>query len=157
MHHARKGDVQLPWPAAASLRAATHGIEMTWTTLPAMFVETLPLAVVGGAALAGPSPGVGEGRRRLSFVAVRDVAAYNVAALSRTCRRTRRWSSVDPEPLTWRDIVAVFADALDHDVPVRTLPPGTVPGMPDVVSGVLTALETHDSPWTAARWPRRTA
>jgi NADH dehydrogenase len=67
---------------------------MTWTALqPNMFMETSPLAVVGGPALAGrPVTLIGEGLRRHSFVALRDVAAYAVAVLATGSPRTRHWS-----------------------------------------------------------------
>lgn len=122
---------------------------MTWTTLqPNMFMETLPLTVVGRPALAGqPVTLVGEGRRLHSFVALRDVAAYAVAVLTRKESDNRTLVIGGPQPLSMRDVVAAFAHELDRDIPVRTLPPGTpVPGMPDAVSGLLTALETYDSP-----------
>jgi uncharacterized protein YbjT (DUF2867 family) len=122
---------------------------MTWTALqPNMYMETLPLAVVGGPALAGqPVTLVGEGRRRHSFVALRDVAAYAVAVLANRESENQTLVIGGPQPLSLQDIVATFAKELDRDVPVRTLPLGTpVPDMPDAVSGLLTALETYDSP-----------
>lgn len=52
-----------------------------------------------------------------------------------------------PQPLSWRDIIAAFAQQLGREVPVRTVPSGQpVPGMPDFVAGLLSALETYDSP-----------
>jgi NADH dehydrogenase len=122
---------------------------MTWTALrPNMYMETLPLAVVGGPALAGqPVTLIGEGRRRHSFVALRDVAAYVVAALANRESENQTLVIGGPQPLSLRDIVATFAEELGRDVSVRTLPPGSpVPGMPDAISGLLTALETYDSP-----------
>lgn len=126
-----------------------HASGMTWTALqPNMFMETLPLAVVGGPALAGqPVTLLGEGRRHHSFVALRDVVGYAVAALANRDSENRTLVIGGPQPLSLRDIVAAFAHELEHDIPVRTLPMGTrVPGLPDAVSGLLTALETYDSP-----------
>jgi uncharacterized protein YbjT (DUF2867 family) len=133
---------------------------MTWTALqPNMYMETLPLAVVGGPALAGqPVTLVGEGRRRHSFVAIHDVAAYAVAALAKGESENQTLVIGGPQPLSLQDIVATFAQELGRDIPVRTLPPGTpVPGMPDAVSGLLTALETYDSPIDSRHWQPATA
>lgn len=126
-----------------------HASGMTWTALqPNMFMEILPLAVVSGPALAGqPVTLLGEGRRHHSFVALRDVVGYAVAALANRDSENRTLVIGGPQPLSLRDIVAAFARELEHDIPVRTLPMGTrVPGLPDAVSGLLTALETYDSP-----------
>lgn len=122
---------------------------MAWTILqPNMFMDKLPLMVVGGPALAGrPVTLVGEGRRRHSMVAMRDVAAYAVAALERQEAVGQTLLIGGPEPISWRDVVAAFEQELGRDVPVKTVPLGLpVPGMPDWLSQVLTALETYDSP-----------
>lgn len=122
---------------------------MAWTILqPNMFMDKLPLMVVGGPALAGrPVTLVGEGRRRHSMVAMRDVAAYAVAALERQEAVGQTLLIGGPEPISWRDVVAAFEQELGRDVPVKTVPLGQpVPGMPDWLSQVLTALETYDSP-----------
>lgn len=122
---------------------------MAWTILqPNMFMDKLPLMVVGGPALAGrPVTLVGEGRRRHSMVAMRDVAAYAVAALERQEAVGQTLLIGGPEPISWRDMVAAFEQELGRDVPVKTVPLGQpVPGMPDWLSQVLTALETYDSP-----------
>jgi NADH dehydrogenase len=105
-----------------------------------MFMETSPLAVVGGPALAGrPVTLIGEGLRRHSFVALRDVAANAVAVLANRESENQTLVIGGPQPLSWRDIVATFAKELGRDVPVRTLPLGTpVPDMPAVVSELLT-------------------
>ena len=122
---------------------------MDWTILqPNLFMDTWVPAVVSGPALAGePVTIVGDGRRRHSFVAARDVAAYAVAALDHAQAVGRVLVIGGPQPLSWHDVVRTFAEALGRDVPTRSVPLGTsVPGLPDAVSGVLTALETYDSP-----------
>ena len=122
---------------------------MDWTILqPNLFMDTWVPAVVGGPALAGePVTIVGEGRRRHSFVAARDVAAYAVAALDHPQAVGRELVIGGPQPLSWHDVVRTFEEALGREVPTRAVPLGTsVPGLPDAVSGVLTALETYDSP-----------
>lgn len=122
---------------------------MEWTILqPNLFMDTWVPAVVGGPALEGkPVTIVGEGHRRHSFVAARDVAAYAVAALDHPQAAGRELVIGGPQPLSWQDVVRTFEAALGREVPTRSVPLGTsVPGLPDAVSGVLTALETYDSP-----------
>ena len=122
---------------------------MAWTVLqPNLFLDKLPMAVVGGPALAGqPVTLVGEGRRRHSMIAMRDAAAYAVAALDRSDAADQLLVIGGPQAVSWRDIVAEFGRALGTDVPVRTVAPGQpVPGMPDFLIGLLAALETYDSP-----------
>ena len=122
---------------------------MTWTILqPNLFMDTwLPMAV-GGPALAGePVTLVGEGRRRHSMVAMRDVVSYAVAALGRDEAKNQRLLIGGPDAITWRDAVAAFEHELGRQVPVRTVPLGDpVPGMPEQVNGLFQVLETYDSP-----------
>jgi NADH dehydrogenase len=122
---------------------------MDWTILqPNLFMDTWVPAVVGGPALADePVTIVGQGRRRHSFVAAGDVAAYAVAALDHPQAVGRELVIGGPQPLSWRDVVRAFEAALGRAVPTRSVPLGTsVSGLPDAVSGVLSALETYDSP-----------
>ena len=122
---------------------------MEWTILqPNLFMDTWVPTVVGGPALAGePVTIVGEGRRRHSFVAARDVAAYAVAALDHPQAVRREIVIGGPEPLSWHDVIEMFQEALGREVLTRSVPLGTsVPGLPDAVGGMLTALETYDSP-----------
>jgi uncharacterized protein YbjT (DUF2867 family) len=122
---------------------------MDWTVLqPNMYMDTWLPAVVGGPALAGqPVTLVGEGRRRHSMVAMRDVVAYAVAALDRKEAASKTLLIGGPEPVSWRDAIAAFERELGQEVPVRTVPLGEpLPGMSDTVSQLLTALETYDSP-----------
>lgn len=122
---------------------------MAWTSLqPNAFMDLLIPLVVGGPALAGePVTLVGSGRRRHSFVATRDVAAYAVSALDRADAVGRTIPLGGPEPVCWLDVVAAFEHELGRPVPVRTVAPGTpIPGLPDFVAGLLAALDGYDSP-----------
>ena len=122
---------------------------MAWTVLqPNLFFDKLPMGVVGGPALAGqPVTLVGEGHRRHSMVAMADVAAFAVAALERDATDAETLIIGGPQPISWRDVVTAFEQALGRAIPVRTVALGDpVPGMPDFMTELLTALETYDSP-----------
>jgi NADH dehydrogenase len=121
---------------------------MAWTVLePDAFMDTWIPAVAGGPALAGrPVTVVGEGRRRHSFVAMRDVAAYAVATLDRRDAEGRLLPIGGPQALTWRDIVEVFEQELGSPVGLRSVQPGQpVPGLPDFVAQLLAVMDTYDS------------
>lgn len=122
---------------------------MSWTILqPNLFMDTwLPMAV-GGPALAGqPVTLIGEGQRRHSMVAMRDVASFAVAALERDEANNQRLLIGGPDAISWRDAVAAFEHELGREIPVRTVRFGDpVPGMPDQVNGLFQLLETYDSP-----------
>jgi NADH dehydrogenase len=110
--------------------------------------------VIGGPLQAGkPVTLVGEGRRRHSFVAARDVASYAVAALDHPAALGRRIAVGGPEPVSWRDVVAAYERVSGTALPVRWIAPGEllpnlppVPGLTELFSGLLAALETFDSP-----------
>ncbi len=122
---------------------------MTWTILqPNLYMDTwLPMAV-GGPALAGQGVTlVGEGRRRHSMVAMRDVVSYAVAALECDEANNQRLLIGGPAAISWRDAVAAFEHELGREIPVRTVRPGEpIPGMPEQVNGLFQVLETYDSP-----------
>lgn len=121
---------------------------MSWTALqPDAFMDTWIPMVVGGPALAGqPVTIVGEGGRRHSFVAMRDVAAYAVAALDHPDPASRTLPLGGPQALTWQDIVDEFARELGRPVALQAVPPGRpVPGLPDFVAELLAVLDTYDS------------
>jgi NADH dehydrogenase len=122
---------------------------MTWTILqPNLFMDTwLPMAV-GRPALAGqPVTLVGDGRRRHSMVAMRDVVSYALAALEHDEADNQRLLIGGPDAISWRDAIAAFEHELGREIPVRTVPLGDpVPGMPVQVNGLFQLLETYDSP-----------
>ncbi len=122
---------------------------MAWTILqPDVFMDRLIPIVVGEPALGHrPVTLVGTGRRKHSFVAMRDVAAYAVAALHHPHAQARTIMIGGPQPLSWHDIVATFEQQLGRSITVRTVDPGDVaPDLPDFVTQLLTALDGYDSP-----------
>ena len=129
---------------------------MRWTVLqPNFYMDIWFPMVVGGPALAGESVTlVGEGRRRHSVVAMRDVAAYAIAALDQEAIGQTLIIG-GPEPVTWRDVVAAFNAELGREIPIRTVRPGQpVPGLPDVMAQLLAGMETYDSPLDSSELAR---
>jgi len=141
-----------PVPFMAAKGETEQGLRdssLCWTIIePNLFMDKLPVAVVGGPALAGePVTLIGQGRRVHSLIAMRDVAEYAVAALDHPDAEPQVLVLGGPQPVSWLDVVAAFEKELGREVPLRTVPLGEpVPGMPDLLSGFLTALETYDSP-----------
>jgi uncharacterized protein YbjT (DUF2867 family) len=122
---------------------------MTWTVLqPNLYMDKLPMAVVGEPAMAGgPVVLVGEGRRPHSIVAARDVARYAVVALDHDSAVGQTLMIGGPEPVTWYDVVEAFEQELGRTLDVHTVPADQpVPGMPEIVFQLLSGLEVYDSP-----------
>jgi NADH dehydrogenase len=90
---------------------------------------------------------VGESRRRHSFVAEQDVAAYAAAALDRADARNATLVIGGPEAVTLRDVVRIYGEVLGREIEVRSVAPGEpIPGLPPAVVDIAAALETYDSP-----------
>lgn len=122
---------------------------MAWTALqPNAYMDTWIPMVVGAPALAGrPVTLVGEGLRRHSMVAQRDVVSYATAVLDRREAHGRSMPIGGPEPITWRDVVTAFERELGRRIPVHSIAPGeSIPNVPDFVSDMAAALSTYDSP-----------
>ena len=96
---------------------------------------------------------VGDGTRRHSWVAASDLAHFTVAAVNNTAAIGRRIAIGGPDAVSWRDIVVTYERVLERPVSVRSVQAGTllpglppVPGLAELVSGLMAALETFDSP-----------
>jgi NADH dehydrogenase len=139
--------------AATERYLADSGIPYTILTADTLMDLTLPL-VVGGPALSGqPVILVGEGRRRHSFVAIRDVAAFAVASIGHPEAGSRRIVIGGPEALSFRDVVAIYQQVLQRPIPVQSIAAGEllpnlppVPGLAEVISQMAAALDMFDSP-----------
>lgn len=127
-------------------RLRASGTPFTITRSDAHMDLLIP-QIVGGALDRGePVRLVGEGRRRHSFIAQRDVAAFTTAALDHEAAENQVIVMGGPQPLSWRDIVGTFERELGRPIPIETVPVGErLAGLPDFVTGLLTALETYDS------------
>lgn len=148
-------DPQHPAPFMAAKGANGAHLQasgMSWTILaPNAFQESWPAVVVGAPALEGrPIAIVGEGRRRHTFVAEADVAAFALAALEHEAAVNRVIPIGGPEALSWRDVVGIYERVLGRPLPVRFVPPGElVPGIPPAVLPFLAALDSYDSVFDA--------
>lgn len=90
---------------------------------------------------------VGESKRRHSFVAEPDVAAFAIAAVHHPAARDAVIVIGGPEALSFRDVVRVYEQATGTSIAVRSVAPGDpIPGLPEPVWGIAAGLETYDSP-----------
>lgn len=122
---------------------------MGYTILsPNVFMEVWFPMVVGMPLQSGaPITIIGEGNRRHSFVSINDVAAFAAAAVDNPAARNQQIFIGGPEPLSWNDVVTRAGEVLGRELPVRRVPPGeALPGLPDVVSGLMAGMDTYDSP-----------
>lgn len=124
---------------------------MEWTIVaPHVFMDVWFPVVVGSALGAGrPVALVGGGRRRHSFIAVQDVAAFAVAAVDHPGAVNRRLVLGGPDALSWSDVVQRTSSLLGRTVPTVDIAPGapipTLPPPVDQIMGNLAAgLEQQD-------------
>lgn len=135
--------------AKAAAEAALQASGMTWTVLHANAFMDVWFALLVEMPLAAGAPVtlVGESRRRHSFVAEDDVAAFAAAAVDNAAARNASIPVGGPEAVTLRDVVGAYEWALGRPIEVRSVPPGEpLPGLPLMVSQLAWALESFDSP-----------
>ena len=122
---------------------------MGYTILsPNIFMEVWFPMIVGMPLQSGaPVTIIGEGTRRHSFVSMNDVAAFAAAAADHPAARNQQILIGGPEPLSWTDVVKRAGDVLGRELPIRRVQPGeALPGLPEVVSGLMAGMDTYDSP-----------
>ena len=149
-------DHPVPVPRAKALtEAALRDSELTYTIVAANGIADVMFPLVVGYPLSVGKPVtlVGEGRRRHTFIAARDVAAFATAAIDHPSALNCRIEIGGPEALSWRDVVAAYERTLGRPIPVQWIPPGELlpdlpptPGLTQLVSGLMAALETFDTP-----------
>jgi uncharacterized protein YbjT (DUF2867 family) len=115
---------------------------------PNGYMEVMVARIVGMPAMMGqPVTIVGGGRRKHSFISAGDVAAFILAAISNPAAINQKLLLGGPQPLSFRDAVAIYERALGHQIQVRSVAPGEpVPGLPQMIAHLLAALDTYDSP-----------
>jgi uncharacterized protein YbjT (DUF2867 family) len=128
-------------------RLRASGITFTITQADVHMDMLIPVVIDMPLSRGEPVRVVGDGRRKHSFVAQQDVAAYTVAALDHPAARNQAITIGGPEPLSWWDIVSAFEHVLGRPVPMETVPVGQrLPGLPDFATDLVTVLEMYDSP-----------
>jgi uncharacterized protein YbjT (DUF2867 family) len=151
-----RADHPVPVPRAKALtEAALRASGLTYTIVAANAIADVMFPLVVGYPLSVGKPVtlVGEGRRRHTFIAARDVAAFATAAVDHPSALNRRIEIGGPDALSWRDVLAAYERTLGRPIPVQWIPPGEMlpdlppaPGLTPLVSGLLAALETFDTP-----------
>ena len=143
-------DSPVPFLAAkakteAHLRAS--GLEYTILACN-MFMDVWAGMAVGMPAAQGKAVTlVGEGKRKHSFVALDDVAAFAAQSIDHPAGKNQYVAIGGPRPISWRDVIAAYELALGRKLAVQWIVPGQpVPGLPGPMSNLLAAMETYDSP-----------
>jgi uncharacterized protein YbjT (DUF2867 family) len=144
-------DVSSPNPF---LQAKAKGEEqlrqsgMDYTILaPDAFFEYWAGVVVAGPLSQGwPITLVGRGDSRHSFVAMRDVAAFAVAAVDNRAASNQRIEIGGPEPVSWQEVVAAFEQVTGRPISVQFVQPGEpVPGVPEAAQPLVAGFEMYES------------
>jgi uncharacterized protein YbjT (DUF2867 family) len=143
-------DSQVPFlrgKGLAEQHLKASGMEYTILT-PNVFMEMWFGMIIGTPLQNGqPVTIIGEGNRRHSFVSMGDVASFAVAAVDTPAARNRQIFVGGPEPLSWNEVVTRAGEVIGREIPVRRVPPGeSLPGLPDVVTGLATGMDQYDSP-----------
>jgi uncharacterized protein YbjT (DUF2867 family) len=136
--------IQAKGKTEASLRES--GIPYT-ILAPNGYMEVMVAGVVGMPAMMGqPVTIVGGGRRKHSFISASDVAAFILAAIGNPAAINQKLLLGGPQPLSFRDAVAIYERVLGHQIQIRSVAPGEpVPGFPQMVAQLLAGLDTYDS------------
>ena len=115
---------------------------------PNIFMEIWFGMIIGMPLQSGqPVTVIGEGNRRHSFVSIGDVAAFAAAAVDHPAARNQQIFIGGPEPLSWNEVARRAGAVLARELPVRHVPPGEpLPGLPDVVTGLMAGMDHYDSP-----------
>lgn len=122
---------------------------MDYTILQPNYFQDVWIPMIVGMPLQQGEPVrlIGEGKRRHSIVAANDVAAFAVAAVHYPEARNQVLMAGGPEPLSWQEIVDRTGQVLNREIPIEHLPIGAeLPGLPPVVTDLMTATEMYDSP-----------
>ena len=149
---AKSADIASPVPFLAGKGQAeealkTSGISYT-IIAPNAFMESWIAMIVGIPVVTGqPVTVVGSGERKHSFVSRGDVAAFTMAAVDNPQAINQRLVIGGPEPLSFRDAAKIFEKILSQEIPVHSVPPGTLlPGLPETESLLAATFDQYDSP-----------
>jgi len=105
-----------------------------------------PMIVIGPVLDGRPVTIIGEGRRKHSLIAADDVASFAIAVIGHSAAMNRHLPLGGPEAVSWRDVVAAFERRLGREIAVVSLATGQpLPGLPDIVAGLMAGLDSYDS------------
>jgi NADH dehydrogenase len=131
--------------AEASLRQS--GISYTILQPNAFMDVWFGMLIEAPVARGQPVTLVGESKRKHSFIAERDVAAFAMAAIEHPAARNTTMVLGGPDAVTFQEVVHAYETVLGRSIPVQRVAPGEpIPGLPQPVWGIAAALETYDSP-----------
>jgi NADH dehydrogenase len=149
-------DSSVPLPRAKARTEITlreSGLTFTILAANGIMDVMLPIVIEAPVNAGKPVTLIGEARRRHSFVAARDIAAFAVAAVEHPKALNSKIPVVGPDAVSWRDIIAEYDRQLERNTPLRFVAPGELlpdlppaPGLTELVSGLLAALESFDTP-----------
>jgi NADH dehydrogenase len=127
-------------------RLRASGMVYTITQADVHMDLMIPLVVGAPMSRGEPVRVVGEGRRKHSFVAQQDVAAFTVAALEHPAAKNQTIQLGGPESMSWREIVRTVEAQLDQSLQIESVPIGErISNLPDFVTDLVTMLEMYDS------------
>ena len=121
---------------------------MHYTILAAeIFAEVWIGMVVGGPlSQRAPVTLIAPAIHRHTFVSMRDVAVYAVAAVDNPAAVDKRIPVAGPEALSWQDVVAKAGQVLGQPLQVNMVQPGEpVPFLPPGVDQIMIAGEQYES------------
>jgi NADH dehydrogenase len=129
------------------------GLPFTILAANGIMDVTIPIVVESRFNSGKPVTLVGEGTRRHSFVAARDIAEFAIAAVAHPRALNAKVSVVGPQAISWLDIVAEYDRQRGSQTAVQFVRPGELlpdlppaPELTELVSGLLAALDTFDTP-----------
>ncbi|MGE5927693.1 MAG: SDR family oxidoreductase [Gemmatimonadota bacterium] len=132
--------------AGAEAHLKASGLEFVILQPDAFMDVWFGMLIEGPIAAGLPVTLIGESKGRHSFIAEADLAQFAVAAARRSDVKDVTLALGGPAAITFREAAQAYASALGRPVPVRTVPPGSsLPGLPDIVSGIASAFDTYDS------------
>lgn len=140
--------------AESRLRAC--GLGYTILQANALMDVWLPLVIGVPLGQGRPVALIGEGRRTHSLVAAQDIAAFAVAAVDHSAADNQTIVIGGPAAISWREIIATVASVLGRPIDIELYAPGEqLPGLPPLVSVMMAALDTFDSPIDMTETTRR--
>lgn len=134
--------------AKAETELALRESGMAWTVLqPNLFMDVWVRMIVAVPIAEGrPVTLVSPASHRHSFVALRDVAAFTVAAATNAATRGRTLAFGGPTAHSWREVVGVAEGVVGRPLPVELVEPGSpLPGLPPLVAAMAAGFETYES------------